>query len=41
MGPRSQPSSDYTRTWSPSGEIDYATLADGSRLRYLKPARRL
>jgi pimeloyl-ACP methyl ester carboxylesterase len=36
MGPRSQPSSDYTRTWSPSGEIDYATLADGSRLRYLK-----
>jgi pimeloyl-ACP methyl ester carboxylesterase len=33
---RSQPDSDYTRTWSPPGEIDYATLADGSRLRYLK-----
>jgi pimeloyl-ACP methyl ester carboxylesterase len=28
--------SDYTRTWSPSGEVDYATLADGTRLRYLK-----
>ena len=32
----SRPNSDYTRTWSPSGEIDYATLADGTRLRYLK-----
>src|SRR5215471_10723364 len=30
------PKSDYTRTWSPSGEIEYATLADGTRLRYLK-----
>ena len=30
------PSSDYTRTWSPSGEIAYAKLADGTRLRYLK-----
>jgi pimeloyl-ACP methyl ester carboxylesterase len=29
-------SSDYTRTWSPSGEIEYAALADGTRLRYLK-----
>jgi pimeloyl-ACP methyl ester carboxylesterase len=28
--------SDYTRTWSPSGEIEYAKLADGTRLRYLK-----
>jgi pimeloyl-ACP methyl ester carboxylesterase len=32
----SQPNSDYTRTWSPSGEIEYAKLADGARLRYLK-----
>ena len=31
-----QPNSDYTRTWSPSGEIEYARLADGTRLRYLK-----
>jgi pimeloyl-ACP methyl ester carboxylesterase len=31
----SRPNSDYTRTWSPSGEIDYATLTDGTRLRYL------
>ncbi len=30
------PQSDYTRTWSPSGEIEYAKLADGTRLRYLK-----
>jgi pimeloyl-ACP methyl ester carboxylesterase len=36
MGLRSQPGSDYTRTWSPLGEIEYAALADGSRLRYLK-----
>lgn len=34
MGPR--PDSKYTRTWSPSGEIDYATLGEGTRLRYLK-----
>lgn len=32
----SKPNSDYTRTWSPSGEIEYAKLADGTRLRYLK-----
>jgi pimeloyl-ACP methyl ester carboxylesterase len=32
----SRPESDYTRTWSPSGEIEYAQLADGTRLRYLK-----
>jgi pimeloyl-ACP methyl ester carboxylesterase len=31
-----RPNSDYTRTWSPTGEIDYATLAGGTRLRYLK-----
>jgi pimeloyl-ACP methyl ester carboxylesterase len=30
------PDSDYTRAWSPAGEIEYATLADGTRLRYLK-----
>jgi pimeloyl-ACP methyl ester carboxylesterase len=36
MGTESEPNSDYTRTWSPSGEIEYATLADGTRLRYLK-----
>jgi pimeloyl-ACP methyl ester carboxylesterase len=33
-GPR--PDSDYTRTWSPAGELEYATIADGTRLRYLK-----
>jgi pimeloyl-ACP methyl ester carboxylesterase len=32
----SSPNSDYTRTWSPSGEIEFAKLADGTRLRYLK-----
>jgi pimeloyl-ACP methyl ester carboxylesterase len=31
-----QAPSDYTRTWSQSGEVEYATLADGTRLRYLK-----
>jgi pimeloyl-ACP methyl ester carboxylesterase len=36
MGLESQPNSDYTRTWSPSGEIEYAKLADGARLRYLR-----
>src|SRR4030095_13954002 len=36
MGRQSQSGSDYTRTWCPMGEIGYATLADGSRLRYLK-----
>jgi pimeloyl-ACP methyl ester carboxylesterase len=30
------PDSNYTRTWSPSGEIEYAALADGARVRYLK-----
>jgi len=36
MRVESGPNSDYTRTWSPSGEIEYAKLADGTRLRYLK-----
>src|SRR5256886_14325463 len=36
MRRESEPNSDYTRTWSPSGEIEYAKLADGTRLRYLK-----
>jgi len=36
MGRGSRPDSDYTRTWSPSGEIAYATLAGGRGLRYLK-----
>src|SRR5262249_11448490 len=32
----SPPDADYTRTWAPSGEVEYATLVDGTRLRYLK-----
>jgi pimeloyl-ACP methyl ester carboxylesterase len=36
MRTESEPNSDYTRRWSPSGEIEYAALADGTRLRYLK-----
>jgi pimeloyl-ACP methyl ester carboxylesterase len=36
MGTESRPNSDYTSTWSPSGQIEYVTLADGTRLRYLK-----
>src|SRR5919201_790847 len=36
MGMQSRPNGDYTRTWSPSGEIEHAKLADGTRLRYLK-----
>jgi pimeloyl-ACP methyl ester carboxylesterase len=31
-----RPNSDYTRAWSRSGDIEYATLADRTRLRYLK-----
>ena len=31
-----RPETDYTRTWSPSGEIGFVELADGTRLRYLK-----
>src|SRR2546425_7732459 len=36
MRTESLPNSVYTKTWSPSGEIEYAKLADGTRLRYLK-----
>jgi pimeloyl-ACP methyl ester carboxylesterase len=36
MRTESKPDSDYTRTWSPPGVIEYAKLADGTRLRYLK-----
>jgi pimeloyl-ACP methyl ester carboxylesterase len=36
MEVESRPNSDYTRTWSPSAQIEYAKLADGTRLRYLK-----
>jgi pimeloyl-ACP methyl ester carboxylesterase len=36
MGKGLRPSSEYTRTWTRSGEIEYAALADGTRLRYLK-----
>ena len=36
MGTGSPPDSDYTRIWSPSGEITYATLGAATRLRYLK-----
>jgi pimeloyl-ACP methyl ester carboxylesterase len=31
-----RPNGDYTRTWSPSGQVEYATLGDGTRLRYLR-----
>src|SRR5262245_33422788 len=36
MGTDSRADSEYTRTWSPSGAIEYATLDDGTRLRYLR-----
>jgi pimeloyl-ACP methyl ester carboxylesterase len=36
MGTESRPNGAYTCTWYPSGQIEYATLADGTRLRYLK-----
>jgi pimeloyl-ACP methyl ester carboxylesterase len=36
MGTGPPPDSKYTRTWSPTGEIEYAALGEGSRLRYLK-----
>jgi pimeloyl-ACP methyl ester carboxylesterase len=36
VGSGSRPDDAYTRTWSPSGEIEFATLADGTRLRFLK-----
>ncbi len=36
MATESRPESDYTRTWPPSGDVEFAALADGTRLRYLK-----
>jgi pimeloyl-ACP methyl ester carboxylesterase len=36
MRTESGPDREYTRTWSPTGELAYATLRDGSHLRYLK-----
>src|SRR5262245_40780033 len=36
MGMEGRPDEDYTRTWSPAGAIEYARLADGTHLRYLK-----
>jgi len=36
MGTTSPPDDEYTRKWSPSGAVEYAVLADGTRLRYLK-----
>jgi pimeloyl-ACP methyl ester carboxylesterase len=36
MRREARPDSHYTRTWTPSGELEYETLADGTRLRYLK-----
>jgi pimeloyl-ACP methyl ester carboxylesterase len=36
MAEETQPNNDYTRTWLPSGDVRFATLADGARLRYLK-----
>jgi pimeloyl-ACP methyl ester carboxylesterase len=36
MEMESRPNSDYTRTWFPSGELEYVALADGTRLRCLK-----
>ena len=33
---RDADTTSYTKTWSPDGEIDFLTLADGTRLRYLK-----
>jgi pimeloyl-ACP methyl ester carboxylesterase len=36
MTATAQPNSDYTRAWSPSGEVEFATLGDGTRLRYLR-----
>src|SRR6266536_2086990 len=36
MGTEPRPDSGYTRTWSPSGEVEYAMLENGTHLRYLK-----
>ena len=35
MRTEARPERDYTRGWALSGELDYATLADGTRVRYL------
>jgi pimeloyl-ACP methyl ester carboxylesterase len=35
-GKASRPDAEYTRTWSPSGDLEYLELADGMRLRYLR-----
>ncbi|PWU25035.1 MAG: alpha/beta hydrolase [Candidatus Rokuibacteriota bacterium] len=35
-GTQAKPDTEYTRSWAPSAEIEYATLEDGTRLRYLK-----
>jgi pimeloyl-ACP methyl ester carboxylesterase len=32
----SKPAAEYTRKWSPSGDLEYLELADGMRLRYLR-----
>ena len=32
----SKPNTNYTRTWSSSGAIEFVELSDGTRLRYLK-----
>jgi pimeloyl-ACP methyl ester carboxylesterase len=34
--PWARSNGDYTRTWSPAGEIEFTTLSDGRRLRYLR-----
>jgi pimeloyl-ACP methyl ester carboxylesterase len=36
MTSEARPNTEYTHTWSPAGGIEYVTLADGTRLRYLK-----
>ena len=35
-GKASRPDAEYTRTWSPSGDLEYLELADGMRVRYLR-----
>jgi pimeloyl-ACP methyl ester carboxylesterase len=35
-GNGSRPDGTYTRTWSPSGDIEYLRLGDATRLRYLR-----
>jgi len=36
MTTTARPDSEYTRSWSTSGEVEYATLGDGTRLRFLQ-----